>query len=151
MRLFWRPFEESDREQLEQWRRDYAPASLELPHDYTGPSNETVVVTAEDGRMILSLTGTNIVGLDPLLRDPNADPHEVSKALEMAEAILTFLAAKSGAVDAFIAVPDTLTDYHKFLAKRGYEQTAQHCVIFRKAIGRPPVTHVDLPKEVEAT
>ena len=69
----------------------------------------------------------------------------------MAEAILTYLAVKSGAVDAFIAVPNELVEYHKFLMKRGYVQTTQHCVIFRKQIGRPLATQVDLPEVVEAT
>jgi hypothetical protein len=155
MRLYWRPFEEEDKEQLEQWRQDYAPADLELPHGYANPgeSTETIVITRDDASRILSLTGTLILGLDPLLRDSEATGPEVAKALEMAEAVLTFLGVKAGAVDAFIAVPESLKEYITFLTnpKRGYEVTAQHCVILRKRIGHPPATRSDLPEEVSAT
>ena len=136
MALYHRPFREEDRETLEPWRREYPLADLELPHGYDdeGEATETVVITRADGSIVLSLTGTACVAIDPLLRDPDARPEEVAEALRLAEAIITYNAARSGIADAYIAVPEQLERYHRFLEKRGYEQTAQVCLIFRKKL-----------------
>ena len=136
-----RPFVEGDRPLLEQWRKDYAIADLELPHGYMGQRTETCVCE-KDGKVVLALTGTQVVSLDPLLRDPNADDRVVAKALEIAEEALTYLAVRGGCVDAYVAIPESLVRYIPFLQKRGYNITAQHCVIMSKCLVEEPIEEV---------
>ena len=127
-----RPFVEQDREQLERWRSGY-PRELDMPHDYEGQATETCIAEI-DGRMILGLTATVCVSLDPLLRNPSASNFEVSEALKLAEGVLRYKGVESGAVDAYIAIPVELVEYIELLKKRGYEVTASECVIMRKVI-----------------
>ena len=127
-----RYFQEEDRDTLERWRALY-PRQMDMPHGYEGAATETCVAE-KDGNILLSLTATVAVILDPLLRNPDADNGDVAKALQLAESNLTFLARKR-CVEAYIAVPKELESYIPFVKKHGgYEETAQDCVILRKSL-----------------
>jgi hypothetical protein len=135
--LIVRPIEEADKPILEQWRVSFEAAGLELPHGWSGRGTETVVVERLDGSGItLSLTGTKMLAFDPLIRDPQADPLEVSRALSAAEYSLAYRGAAGGCVDAFIAVPRELADYIGLLRRHGYEEVAENCIILRRSLLR---------------
>jgi hypothetical protein len=135
--LIVRPIEDKDKPQLEEWRVAFEAAGLELPHGWSGRGTETVVVEKPDGSGItLSLTGTKMLAFDPLIRDPNADPLEVSNALRAAEYALAYRGAAGGCVDAFIAVPRELASYIDLLKRRGYEEVAENCIILRRSLLR---------------
>ena len=135
--LIVRPIEEEDKPILEPWRVAFEAAGLELPHGWAGRGVETIVVEKLDSTDItLSLTGTKMLAFDPLIRDPKADPLEVSRALSAAEYALAYRGAAGGCVDAFIAVPRELADYIHLLKRHGYTEVAEGCIILRRSLLR---------------
>lgn len=130
------PFKEEDREILEKWRLGFTDATLELSHDYTSPQTETAVVRDRDGKIILSLTGTIVSGLGPLIKNPEANRLEIIEALFLAEAALNYKAIGAGAVDAFVIVPNRMKDYVKVLEKLGYTIVATECVVLGRVLQR---------------
>ena len=128
------PFEEKDREQLEKWRLAFTDATLELSHDYTSEQVETAVVRDGNGRIILSLTGTVLAGLGPLIKNPDASKLDVMQGLFLAEAALTYKAVQAGAVDSYIVVPERMADYIKTLEKVGYEVVATKVVVMGRVL-----------------
>jgi hypothetical protein len=144
------PFTEEDRESLERWRTAFTDATLELSHDYTSPQVETAVVHTESGEIVLSLTGTFLAGLGPLIRNPNATRLEIMEALFLAEAALTYKAVGAGAVDASICVPNHMTDYIKTLTKLGYEVVATNCTILSRVLQHDKPLAEPLAESVKA-
>ena len=128
-----RPIQAGDVDQLEEWRQLYTKGELELPHGYAKQGVQTWVIT-EGGDLVMSLTGSYLIGLDPLIKNPSTSPATLSLGLQKLEAVLTAKAVEAQCVDAFIAVPDTEVEYLSFLKKRGYIVTAQNCVILRKKL-----------------
>jgi len=121
--------------QLDEWRRGYWAADLELPHDFKTPdgSVDTVLAT-KDGKMISSLTGIKAIVLDPFIHDPSANPTDLLFSLVKMETALTFNAQKWGAVDAYIAVPSQLDKYIRLLENYGWQPTVQNCVVMRRPL-----------------
>lgn len=141
------PFTEEDRESLERWRTSFPDATLELSHDYTSPQVETAVVHAENGEIVLALTGTFLAGLGPLIRNPNATRLEIIEALFLAEAALTYKAVQAGAADASICVPNHMPEYIKTLQKLGYEIVATNCTILSRVLQHDkPQPHAETAK-----
>lgn len=138
------PFTEEDRESLERWRTAFKDATLELSHDYTSPQVETAVVKTDDGNIIVALTGTLLVGLGPLIKNPAATRLEIMEAAILADAALTYKAAGAGAVDASICVPNHMPDYIKILEKIGYQVVATNCTILSRVLkhDKPPADEV---------
>lgn len=137
------PFVEEDRESLEKWRLNFTDATLELSHDYMSPQVETAVVRDKRGKIILSLTGTIVSGLGPLIKNPEASRLDIIQALFLAEAALNYKARQAGAVDAYLIVPKSMGSYAKILENLGYSIVASDCMV----LGR--VLNPEAPKEVE--
>ena len=133
-RPYLRPVRDSDKPQLDQWRAQYQDGTLELPHGYAGDSLETLVVESREGEILLALTATLVLSLDPLITNPAANPRDVAFALSLAEAALLYRGAAAGARDAYIAVPKSLAGYIQLLEHYGYEPTATECVILRRSL-----------------
>src|SRR5512146_2752528 len=112
--------------ELETWRTGYKDGALEVPHGYVGQNVETVVVE-KDGKIVLSLTGTVAIIVDPAVVNPEAAPLDVMKGLILAERTLAAMGRREGAVDAYTAAPGHLKDWHSILKRTGYEETAQGC------------------------
>ena len=123
----------NDIEQLERWRQDFAAADLELPEGYANDGVATAVARNKKGDLIGSLTAEIItaVSLDPWLGNPNAGRHERLTGLFTLTRALEYQAKINGAVAAFIAVPDTLKEYQQLVQRFGFEETAQHCRLYR--------------------
>ena len=135
--LIVRPIEDADKPILDKWRVAFEAAGLELPHGWAGRGTETIVVEKLDSPdIVLSLTGTKMLAFDPLIRNPDADPFEVSNALRAAEYSLAYRGAAAGCVDAFVAVPRELASYIDLLKRRGYEEVAEGCIILRRSLLR---------------
>lgn len=128
-----RPLRATDLEQLETWRRAYWDGDLEIPKGYNGPGVETAAVE-NNGRLILSMTGTQAILLDPLIKNPEASGAELVAGIMLAERVLAYRGQSGGAIDAYIAVPAQLTAYHEIVKKAGYTETVQHCKIFRRPL-----------------
>ena len=135
---------------LDEWRKMYQPAELELPHGYEGQATETCVVE-DNGKILLALTSTVSVILDPLIRSPQGNPEMLVRALSAAEHCLAYKATEKGCVDAYVAVPIEEADYIRTLEKSGYQRTAQNCVILRRTLVNEPVPVPVLPIEEFAT
>lgn len=127
---------DEEKETLEEWRHEYQPADLEIPHGYAGDGVETAVVDCPDtGVMMASLTGIKAVILDPLIRNPRiANGAEMVSAILMLERTLSYLGEQGGAVDSYIAVPDCLPQYQKIVESVGYEKTCVGCSIYRRPL-----------------
>lgn len=127
-----------DIEQIEEWRKQFAEADLQIPNGYDGPGSATVVAV-KDGKLLGSLTGTMIlaVSLDPLVRNPEAGRLESLAALFAMCNSLEYQASLNGAVDAYIAIPNLLPEYQKLVVEKcGFEETATFCKIYRRRIVR---------------
>jgi len=121
---------------LEEWRHEYRPADLEIPHGYFGNGVETAVVDIPiSGEIMSSLTGTKAIILDPLIRNPNiTNSAEMVAAILLLERTLSYLGTQSGAVDSYIAIPNQLTDYKKTVQSVGYVETCENCTIYRRPL-----------------
>lgn len=153
--IYIRPFKESDREELDRGRKEFTAADLENPHGFEGPRVETAVAIKgddiESGRVLASLTGTVAVILDPLLKVPGFKPTDYLAALFKLEAILTYLAQNTGAIDAYIAIPRGVTEdemraaasYEIIVRQCGYDETVQNCKVFRRSLYAVPLAPVE--------
>jgi len=128
-----RPVRNADLAHLDRLRRLYPTAFLELPKGVGGPGVETAVAE-KNGQLIGSLTGIAAVVCDPFIHDPNASGVDVFAAVYMLERALTYNAQRGGAVDAYIAVPSELKEYHRIVERSGYVATCQNCTIFRRPL-----------------
>lgn len=130
-----RPFLPSDGETLDEFRAAYTEGVLEVPHGYDRPPFvETAVARRQNGSVLASLTATVIVALDPFIRDPQANPVEVSMALRQLSVALEYAAQKAGAAEVFTAVPEQLAGHRSVLEHNGWQQTAPGCIIYRKPL-----------------
>lgn len=95
---------------------------------------ETSLATTH-GRVIASLTALDAVVLDPFIHDPDAKPTDILSALVKLETYLTHAAQKrTGAVDAYIAVPRQLEHYVSLLENYGFHPTVQGCIVLRRPL-----------------
>jgi len=124
---------ETDFEQIEKWRREFAEGQLEVPNGYGGEGVATVIGLSRDGKLLGSLTATIItaVSLDPLIKNPSANRKEVFAALFAMTRALEYQAQLNGARDAYIAIPDALPEYQELVQRCGFEETAQRCRLYR--------------------
>lgn len=117
--------------QLEQWRKDFPAADLEIP---SGPGTATAVARRADGTLIESLSASIItaVSLDPLLRDPQAGKREVLQGLLALTTSLEYQAKCNGAAASFIAIPNLLPEYQSLMSQFRFSETAQNCKVYRR-------------------
>jgi len=127
---------DSDVEQLEKWRGEFAEADLELPEGYANDGVATAVARRKDGTLIGSLTASIItaVSLDPLLRNPSAGRMETLSGLFALTRTLEYQARLNGAAASFIAVPNLLPEYQSLVEKCGFEPTAANCKLYRHSL-----------------
>lgn len=120
---------------LEKWRREFATADLELPEGYVNTGIATAVARDDKGGLIGSLTASIIVAasLDPLLLNPAADRTAKFASTFALERALAYQARLNGAAAGFIAVPNLLPEYQRFVCRFGYEETAQCCKLYRRS------------------
>lgn len=128
-----RPIQAGDVEQLELWRNEYWAGDLEIPFGYKRDGIETAVAE-KNGVMLEALVAKKAVVLDPLILDPNADHYDAVAGLFLLERALTYSAQLGGAIESYIAVPDSLKDYHKIVEKAGYIKTVEKCTVFRRPL-----------------
>lgn len=128
-----RPFRSSDAKQLDLFRWNYTAADLEIPKGYVGENLQTVIAE-KDQKFLLSLTGTIGMVIDPMIKDPDASPADLMRALIKAEAVMSYLGAANGAQDVYIAIPNQLEKYMGIVEKSGYKRTVEHCTVFRRPI-----------------
>lgn len=128
--------ENADLELLEKWRNEFASADLELPEGWSGEGVATATARTKDGELLGSLTATlvNGVTLDPLLLRPGASRTEALAGLFALTNSLEYQAQLNGAVASFIAVPNLLPDYQSLVLRCGFQETAQHCKLFRRSL-----------------
>src|SRR5438477_3709171 len=95
---------DADIKQLEQWRREFAAADLELPEGYSGDGIATAIAVDRKGGLLGSLTAEIItaVSLDPLIRNPAAGRTETLAGLFALTNALEYQAKMNGAVASFI-------------------------------------------------
>jgi len=149
--IYIRPFKDEDQSELERGRREFTAAELETPHGFAGPRVETAVAVKGEninsGKVMASLTGTLAVILDPLLKVPGYKLSDYIAAIFKLEAVLTYLAQDTGAVDSYLAIPNGVTEEEKksaaafvaFARQCGYEETVQNCRIFRRSLYPVPL------------
>lgn len=122
-------------ETLEEWRHEYQPADLEIPHGYSGQGVETAVAETREGIILASMTGIKAVILDPLIRNPRVtNGAEMVSAILMLERTLSYLGEQGGAVDSYVAIPNQLADYKKIVESVGYVATCENCTIYRRPL-----------------
>lgn len=123
----------NDIELLEQWRKEFAAADLELPEGYNGDGTATAVAISKEGKLLGSLTASICfaVSLDPLIRNPNATRAEMLAGLFALTRALEYQAKLNGVAASFIAVPDSLPQYQELVQKCGFEPTAEACKLYR--------------------
>lgn len=129
---------DSDIALLEQWRWEFQDGLLELPNGYAADGVGTAVALSRNGKLLGSLTATIIqaVSLDPLIRNPQAGRHEMLAGLFALTRTLEYQAQLNGARDAYIAVPNVMSEYKELVKKCGFEETAQDCTLFRHSLRR---------------
>lgn len=135
-----------DVKKLEEWRRRYLPADLEIPHGYNSAGVETVIARKDD-KLTSSATGSLAIVIDPLIADPDASPLDIMSALFKQEAVLTYLGQKNGAVDSYIAIPHQLKGYIKLLQRCGYQPTVENCVVMRRPLRPDTVPLLGLERD----
>lgn len=128
-----RPIRSEDLATLDTWRRLYPDAFLELPKGVAANGVETAVAE-KNGQLLGSLTGTLAIVCDPFIKNPDARRVDVFGAVYMLERTLAYRGQAAGAVDAYIAVPSPLKDYHEIVKRSGYIETCQNCTIFRRPL-----------------
>jgi len=118
---------------LEQWRREFVAADLELPEGYTGDGIATAIAVGKNGTLLGSLTASIVyaVSLDPLIRNPSAGRGEVLAGLFALTRALEYQAKLNGVVASYIAVPNSLPIYKELVKKCGFEPTAESCTLYR--------------------
>jgi hypothetical protein len=147
-----RPMRTVDIPQFEAWRRAYWDGDLELPKGWGAAGVETAIAEqAGSGSGVVpleSLTATLAVVIDPLIRNPQiTDGAALVAGIYALERTLAYRGQQLGAVDAYIAIPNHLTDYHRIVEKAGYTETLEHCKVFRRPL--MPDTHPLIGPEME--
>src|SRR5581483_2008159 len=142
-----RPMRESDVAAFERLRRSYWEADLEIPKGWYASGVETAVVE-QDGLLVVSLTSTQAVVFDPLIKNPAFSGPTLVASILLAERTLAYEVQKRGAVDAYIAVPNQLTEYHAIVQKAGYVPTVENCTVYKRPLN--PDTNPLLNAEREA-
>ena len=129
---------DSDIRQLEQWRKEFAAADLELPEGYNGDGVATAIAVGKNGKLLGSLTASIVyaVSLDPHIRNPNASRTEMLAGLFALTRALEYQAKLNGVAASFIAVPESLPEYQELVKKCGFEPTAEACKLFRHSFKR---------------
>ena len=129
---------DADIRQLEQWRKEFAAADLELPEGYNGDGVATAIAVGKDGQLLGSLTGSIVyaVSLDPLILNPRAGRTEALAGLFALTRSLEYQAKLNGVAASFIAVPDSLPMYQELVKKCGFTPTAELCKIYRHSFKR---------------
>jgi len=133
-----RPYDpgRQDRQRLDEWKKKHEERegiSLETPHGYRNLNTETAIAT-NAGKDVCSLTARYVISLDPLLIAPDANPQEVLQGLFKLEALLSYIGQTQGAVEAYIAVPNHMTEYQSLVRRCGYVITAENCTVFRRPL-----------------
>ena len=132
--IFTRPLSQGDIRLLDQWRRAYKDAFLELPKDFNSEGVKSVGLH-EDHRLFGSLTGIRALVIDPFIHNPSYDQGaKIIYGLVKADAVLTHWGQEGGAVDSYIAIPNQLPDYIRLLGHYGYKPTCQNCTILRRPL-----------------
>lgn len=133
-----RKMNSEDKTKLEQWRKNYSPADLELPHGYERPGVETAVAEY-GGELLASLTLSMAAVFNPLVKSPDAEKHGASTitAIIMLERALAHLASRQNIVTGYITVPNNLKDYQAIVERAGYERVLENCSIFRRHLVHP--------------
>lgn len=131
--VFVRPLQHGDSELIERWRRSYFKGFLEYPHGLQQAGVETVV-GMKNNKPICSLTGIQSIVMDPFARDTDAAPTDLLYALVKMETTLAYLGQKTGAVDVYIAVPNSEQRYVRLLQNYGFRPTVENCVVLRRAL-----------------
>lgn len=121
---------------LEHWRRQYWDADLEIPHGFQESGLVDTAVAEKNGQIIASLTGLKAVILDPLIHKPDMDHLDLVASIYLLERSLTYLfqRGEDSVIDSYIAVPNSIPEYHKIVMKAGYEPTVQNCTVYRRAL-----------------
>lgn len=129
---------EADIRQLDEWRRNFAAADLELPEGWDGEGVATAVAVDKQGGLIGSLTGTlaNSFILDPFIINPDVPRNKKFSALFALANALEYQARMNGAVVSFVAIPNLLPEYQELMPKLGFEETVQHCRVYRRSYRR---------------
>jgi hypothetical protein len=147
-----RPFREEDAADLDVWRKTDPAVLLEVPHGYMSEHVETAVVE-KDGEKIMSLTGTIAAIFDPLIKNPEASRLDIMEALIQAESALAYTAAKVGAMDAYISIPEEQVAYRRIVEKYGYTRILEGCAVYKKHLVQPvpqPATPEEPVEDVES-
>lgn len=131
--VFCRPLRPEDVRLLDEWRRKYLPADLELPKDFNSEGVKSVAST-KNSQTISSLTGVKAIVLDPFIHDDDADPTDLLFSLIKMETILTHWGQEGGAVDSYIAIPRQLKKYARLLENYGYSPTVEGCIVMRRPL-----------------
>jgi hypothetical protein len=131
--VFVRPLTGDDVQKLDKWRREFAAGDLELPKDFNSEGVLSVAAHKEH-ELIASLTGVQAVVLDPFIHNPDANPTDLLFALVKLDTVLTFWGQQRGAVDAYVAIPNSLDRYIKLLRNYGWEPTVQNCTVMRRPL-----------------
>src|SRR5207253_7270656 len=81
-------------------------------------------------------TALDAVVLDPFIHDPAATNAETFGALLKLETYLTHAAhRRTGAVDAYLAIPNSLVDgYGRLLEHYGFQPTVVNCTVYRRPL-----------------
>ena len=128
-----RPVKTSDFEQLELWRHEYLEGDLDIPFGYINDGIETAVAE-KDGTILAALQGKKALVCDPLIMNPTANRAAAIAGIVLLERALAYNAQIGGAVEAYITIPKTLTDYHRIVERAGYERILDDCYVFRRAL-----------------
>jgi hypothetical protein len=129
-----RPIRTEDLHQLEAWRKAYSHSELELTFGYAGPAVETAVASKGD-QIIASLTGSLVVALDPLIRDPKADAKDVMAATLMLARTLEYEAEKTGAAGSCVAIHESLPHFIRIVEACGYKPMLDGLKLFSLPFG----------------
>lgn len=131
--VFVRPLRVGDAELVDAWRRRYLKGDLEFPHGLQMDGVETVMAM-KDHAPIASLTGIRSVVYDPFTHNPDASDSDLLYALVKLETVLSYEAQRVGAVDAYIAVPNSEAKYARLLENYGFLPTVQNCIVMRRPL-----------------
>lgn len=136
-----RPVTPDDEKEIKEWHEESnVNVELELPHGFVGVATETAIAENALREKVASLTGT-IAGvaivLDPLIKNPKAKKIDVFNAILQMGRALEFYAGLRGAVESYVAVPNSLPGFQAILERIGYEETAQDCKLYRRLLYSP--------------
>lgn len=135
-----RPYRAEDKDQLEQYRRAYLDADIEIPFGYTGTGIETAIAE-KDGKIVGAVTASAAVTFD-FVHDEEAAGTDVFPAVFMLERALALISQKAGIPTAYVAIPSHLTEYIEMVKRCGYSDEFQQCTVLRRPLRRETVTRL---------